>query len=324
MSMPFSPTARKATFLLAVGLMQPAANAEWQRDDTSLAWRSGTNVLWRFAFDPKMGKPFFHPLAGRDGFSLTNFRPPDHSWHYGLWFSWKYINQLNYWEESRETGRAEGATRWSQPVIETQPNGAATIRLDLTYANPSNRVDLTESRELKVSAPGRDGSFTIDWRAHFTAGIAGAVLDRTPMLGEPKGQTNGGYAGLGLRLPSAPLTMAVLCTTGLVTHFEGDRARPDAEAVACNFFDGKNFCGGIAIFSDPNNAGENAPWYIVDSGHMRFVCAAILAPKIRTLSAGEQMILHYRIAVHNDPWTVAGLKTGYAAWRLVKSAKGPE
>src|SRR5215831_180075 len=130
MIMPFSPAARKATFLLCLAAsLQPEARAEWQRDDTSIAWRSGTNILWQFTFDPKKGKPFFHPVVGRDGFSLTNFKPTDHPWHYGLWFSWKYINHVNYWEESRETGHAEGATRWNQPVIETQPDGVATIRL---------------------------------------------------------------------------------------------------------------------------------------------------------------------------------------------------
>ncbi len=294
--------------------MQTAVHADWKRGDTSIAWRSGTNVLWQFTFDPKKGKPFFHPLAGRGGFSLTNFKPADHPWHYGLWFSWKYINHVNYWEENRETGRADGTTRWSKPVIETQPDGAATIRLELTYVNSSNRVDLTEKRELKISTPGRDGSFTIDWHAQFTAGTAGAILDRTPMLGESKGQTNGGYAGLGLRLPSAPLTMSVLCSTGQVTHFEGDRARPDAGAVACNFTDGTKFVGGIAILSNPDNAGKDAPWYIVDSGQMRFVCAAILAPKIRTLAPGETMNLNYRIAVRNNPWTLTGLETQYTGW----------
>ena len=77
---------------LALGLFQPAALGEWQRDDKSLAWVSGTNVFWRFSFDPGKGKPFFHPLAPGGNTPLTNFRPADHPWHYALWFSWKYID----------------------------------------------------------------------------------------------------------------------------------------------------------------------------------------------------------------------------------------
>ena len=102
--------------------------------------------------------------------------------------------------------------------------------------------------------------------------------------------------------------MSVVCSTGLVTHFESDRARPNAAAVGCNFSDGTNFIGGIAIFSDPKNAGENAPWYLINSDKMRFACAAILAPKIRALKPGEKMSLHYRITVRREPWTPEDLE----------------
>jgi Methane oxygenase PmoA len=299
----------RAVFLLPIFLClyRQQVNANWQRDDTTIAWRVEANVLWQFSFDPAKGKPFFNPLTAGNGVSLTSFKPEDHPWHYGFWFSWKYINHVNYWEEDRATGKAEGATRWTTPEIKTQSDGAATIQFNVTYTNPSNRVDMTESRELKISAPRSDGSYTIDWRAKFTAGKAGAILDRTSMPGEPDGKVNGGYAGLGLRMASAPLTMSVMCSTGLVTHFESDRARPNAAAVGCNFSDGTNFVGGIAIFNDPKNIGDDA-WYLINSDKMRFVCAAILAPKILTLNPGEKMSLHYRITVRRQPWTPEALE----------------
>jgi hypothetical protein len=99
-----------------------------------------------------------------------------------------------------------------------------------------------------------------------------------------------------------------------VTHFESDRARPNAAAVGCNFTEGSKEIGGIAIFSAPGNAGENAPWYIINSEQFRFACAAILAPKIRTLAPGERMDLDYRIAVQPQAWTPNALQTSYAAW----------
>jgi len=289
-------------------MFHPKASAEWQRTDTTLAWREGSNAVWRFSFDPARGKTFFDPVCA-GGTALTNFKPEDHPWHYGLWFSWKYINKANYWEENRQTGKAEGATRWSAPTIETKPDGSAVIKLDVTYTHPSGRVDMTEHRELKISALTADGSYTIDWRADFTAGKEGAVLDRTPMPGEPDGKVNGGYAGLGLRMASPPLGFSVVSSAGPVDKFASDRARPSAPAIACNFTDGSRDVGGIAIFSDPINAGESAPWYIVNSREMRFACAAILAPKVRTLKAGEEMKLHYRIAVRTKAWTHEALQS---------------
>lgn len=293
--------------LLFAGLAALTARAEWQRDAKSLAWREGTNLLWRFSFDSTKGKTFFDPLT-ISGHALTNFKPEDHPWHYGLWFSWKYINHANYWEEDRATGKAEGATRWMPPLIETQPNGQATLKLILSYTHPSGRVDLMENRELKISAPQPDGSYTIDWQSAFKAGKEGAELDRTPMPGEPKGAVNGGYAGLGLRMAGAPLTFSVVCSTGRVDRFVSDRARPFAPALACNFSAGEKEVGGIAIFSDPLNAGENAAWYVVNSKEMRFACAAILAPQVRTLKAGEEMKLHYRLLVHPKSWTPEALQ----------------
>jgi hypothetical protein len=310
--------------LLAVSFLLLASflRAEFQQDDKSLAWQVDGKDVWRFSFDETKGKPFFHPVGVIGGPALTNFKPEDHPWHYGLWFSWKYINQTNYWEENRQTGRAQGRTAWSAPKIETKPDGSATIALDVTYTHPSGRVDLTEKRVLKVSAPDKDGGFTLDWTANFTAGADGAVLDRTAMPGEPDGRFNGGYAGLSIRMASAPLGISYLSTETTEPSFAQDRWRPSVPAVAFNFTDEGKVAGGIGFLSDPINAGDaNAPWYIVNSREMRFVCAAILAPKIRTVEAGGRFDLNYRIAFRQAPWTPDDLKAAHAKWMRSAGAK---
>lgn len=289
------------------------ARAEWARNETAIAWRRDGRDLWRFSFDPAKGKPFFHPITA-GGPAFTDFKPADHPWHYGLWFSWKYINEVNYWEESRQSGQAAGATRWSPPRIDAKPDGSAVIRLELTYRHPAGRVDLSERREIFISRPAEDGSYTIDWRARFTAGDQGAVLDRTPMPGEPKGRVNGGYAGLSIRMANAPLTIAFVSTDGPVTAFTSDRARPQAPALACNFREAGRDLGGVALFSAAANAGENAPWYLIHSAQMRFACAAILAPKPRTVPPRGEFDLHYRIALRPAAWTPAELRNAWTEW----------
>jgi hypothetical protein len=292
-----------------------AADTGWVRADTSIAWQNGASVVWRFTFDPKSGKPYFDPLGPAGGPSLTNFKPQDHPWHYGLWFSWKYINHVNYWEENRSTGKAEGLTSWTPPVIATTPDGGARIAMDVSYTNPDGRVDVTEHREIRVSAPDTNGGYSIDWRAHFVAGPAGAVLDRTPMPNEPGGQVNGGYAGLGARLPSAPLVMSVVTTDGPVTDFVNDRARPNAAAVGCNFSQDGATVGGLAILSDPANMGERAPWYLIDNPTMRFADPAVLAPAVKTLAPGQTWDLHYAVLLSRTAWTPERLRAAMAAWK---------
>jgi hypothetical protein len=288
------------------------ASAEWQQTPTTLAWKAKDQVVWQLTFDPAQGKPFFHPVTAGGGASITNFRPEDHPWHYGLWFSWKLINGVNYWEEDR-TGKSGGATRWSSPKIETRSDGSAVVRFELTYNHPSGRVDLTEARELRISAPKNDGSYFIDWESRFVAGPQGAVLDRTAMPGEPDGKYNGGYAGLSARLASAPTVVSFVTTDGLVTQFTTDRARPSVEAVAANLTENGKDVGALAILSAAANTAGRAPWYLI-RGDMRFACAAILAPKILTLPAGGEMKLSYRLAIQANAFTPESLKNAMATW----------
>jgi hypothetical protein len=309
--------------LLVLGLFQTGALGEWQRGGKSLAWVSGTKVFWRFSFDPSKGKPFFHPVAPGGNTPLTNFRPADHPWHYALWFSWKYITHpndarhVNYWEENSD-GNAQGNTRWDPPAIETQADGRATIRLRLSYVNPSGETDMTELRELQVSAPAADGGFSIDWLARFTAGDRDLVLDRTPMPGELGGQVNGGYAGLSARMVPLPVTMSVVTTAGPVEQFVSNRARPNAAAVACNFSNSSRDLGGLAFFTDPANTGGDAPWYIIDSRQMPFICQALLAPQPRSVPAHGEFTLRYRIGASPKAWTQAGLEAAQQEWLKTK------
>lgn len=297
-------------------MLDTSAHAQWQRTDHSIAWRSGTNVVWQFNFDPHKGKPYFHPLGLAGKPPLTNFKPEDHPWHYGLWFSWKYIdhpgaaNHVNYWEEDRATGRAQGRTLWTRPIIQTTPQGGATIQLDLAYVNPSNHVEMTERRNLTVSEPDTHGAYTIDWKAHFVAGDEPLVLDRLPMPGEPGGQINGGYGGLGFRMAALPLQVSMLCTDGAVTNFAGDRARPVAPAVGFNFTQDGKPVGSLAIYSDKTNTKETASWYLINAvkNTFRFACASILAPKPISLPAASQMELNYRIMIQPEPLSVVSLK----------------
>lgn len=296
--------------LLLLALGTATGRADWQRDDTTLAWRRGETPVWKFCFDPAEGKPHFSSLTAGAGTELAVVHPSDHYWHYGLWFSWKFINGVNYWEEPAPDHHAEGRTRWAAPKIETTPDGAATIRLSLTYARADGRVDLTEERILEIKAPLADGTYMIEWTGHFVAGVAGAVLDRTPLLGEPDGKVYGGYAGLGFRLPPAPLAMTVLTPEGALDHFESDRARPIAPAVACNFKSAAEDLGSVAVI---NIATKTTPdpfiqWYVVNGEQMRFACASILAPKPITLAPGAALDLHYRIIVQPSAWTPHGLR----------------
>ena len=92
--------------------------------------------------------PYFHPLRTTDGRLMTWDRPPDHLWHHGLWFSWKFINKINYWELDAKTGRPAGRTSWSNIRIATGRDLKARIDMDLAYRPAGEDVPVLRYRVL--------------------------------------------------------------------------------------------------------------------------------------------------------------------------------
>lgn len=294
--------------LLTLPAFLPAASAlaAWKRTADSVAWEAGGQTLWQFNHAASAGKPFFHPLRVQGSESLTTARPADHLWHYGLWFSWKFINGVNYWEEDA-AGRAQGATKWDAPEIATRDDGSAEIKLALRYVSTNNATVLTERRTLNVSAPAADGGVTIDWTATFTAGDAPLVLDRNPMPGEPGGKVNGGYGGFALRTAQVPAKTGYVTAEGPVTNYVSDRARPNSKAAACNVsLNGRT--DGVAILSHASNTGGEAPWYVSNSDKMRWFSPSLLAPKPIPMKAGESFTWKFRVITKAGAWTAEGLR----------------
>jgi len=72
------------------------AGLSWRQTDSSLALFNGGAVVWQLSYAKSEGQPYFHPLRLPDGMETAALRPADHPWHRGLWWSWKYINGVNY------------------------------------------------------------------------------------------------------------------------------------------------------------------------------------------------------------------------------------
>jgi hypothetical protein len=279
----------------------------WQRGSDSLALQAGKETIWQFNFATNQGKPFFHPLRVTGGHSLTALKPSDHPWHYGLWFSWKYINGVNYWEEDKKTGRAQGLTIWDKPEISTHPDGSAQIKMTLRYLSVSNAVLMTEQRLIEISATQADGGVTIDWKGQFTVNDQPLLLDRTHMPGEPNGAVNGGYAGFSLRAAQSPAQCQFVTIEGPVEKFESDRARPNSTAAACNITQNGR-TDGVAILSYSSNLGGDSPWYIINSAAMHWFSPALLAPAPKNLKPHQHFTWQFRVMTTASAWTPEQLR----------------
>jgi type 1 glutamine amidotransferase len=296
-----------------VGPMTGRTEKAWrweEEKDGSLALVGPAGPLWRFLYGADLDVPYFHPLNTVDGRTLTWDRPPDHIWHHGLWFSWKYINKVNYWEVDAKSGRPAGRTSWENVKVAAGGDDRARITMDLAYRPAGEAVPvLTEKRTIDVASPGSDGVYLIDWTAVFTAART-VALDRTPLPGEPDGQVWGGYAGLSLRLTGSLGERQAMTNDGPVIEMPDDRYRGRHDAVDYSgLLDGCT--AGVAICDHPQNAGAPTPWYIIRSAEMSFFAPAIICYSPMTLQPGERLTLRYRVLVHPGRWDAARLRKEY-------------
>ena len=275
----------------------------WQQGKDFFALHRGGDVLWRFRFDERAGKPYFDHLAPVGvPTNLLALRPADHPWHYGLWLSWKYINMTNFWEEDRRTGRSAGTTAWDKPTLVKGQDMAATIRLDLRYHLPGKPPLLTETREIRIAPPRPDGAIQIDWRSVLTAGNETVTLDCTPTPDRPGGRINGGYAGLSARLALGLGQRQILGTGNEPYGFKRNRHRSRRSALDFSgILEGQAV--GLAIFDHPANPVHPTPWYVVRSKQMTFFTPALLAAGPRTLDSGDSLTLTWRILAHRGRMT---------------------
>ena len=286
----------------AIGAEQPPLG--WIESESSVALVRGQNVLWQFNYDPNQDLCYFHPVSTDGSRVLTWNEPADHAWHHGLWFSWKYINGVNYWEHDRKTGKPAGRTRTTNVQVETREDHSARISLNLAYHPAGDReVVLSEQRRIEISAPNSQGEYRLDWTSEFTAGPREVKLDRTP----PKAQSWGGYAGLSVRFAEELSERQVSSDSGPIEFGPGDRHRSRATSM--------DYSGvldsvpvGLAMLDHPENPRHPTPWYVIRGSVMGYINAALLNDEPLTLESGEGMTLRYRVIVHPNRWDAARLQ----------------
>ena len=291
----------------------------WDRQPDSLALRQGGQMVWRFNFGTNETKPSFHPLAVAvaGGPVLSAYRPKDHPWHRGLWFSWKYINKVNYWEEDKKTGLPEGKTEWRAPLVEAHPDFSARFVLDLDYHPTNGPVVLSEHRVITASPPDESGAYHLDWDMTFRALAEKVLLDRAPPVDANGVNRSGGYAGLGMRGAEDLLDAQVVTSDGPV-KYENHRFRGKAPALDFSGSVGGR-TGGVAFLDNGANLNSPTPWYVINSPPMYYISPAVITYQPKTLKAGETLALRYRVVVHPGRWTPEQLRRAAEAYSNSRS-----
>ena len=187
----------------------------------------GGKVCWTYNPTSGEGKPYFHPLAvPGTGEALTWFRPEDHTWHIGLWFTWKFVNGVNFWEPDKDAER-----KVLSHMEACDAEKVFLARATLAYIAKGQEA-LREERVVRVVTQ-PNGDYTIEWDATFTAQNGAVKLDCTPAKTDANGiWASGGYAGLMWRFaPNPPGTYRFTDAEGRTDARTCGHASPWIEAA---------------------------------------------------------------------------------------------
>lgn len=256
---------------------------------------------WRYVYGGKP-KPYFHPLCTPAGHCLTLFEPHDHVWHRGLWYTIKFINDDNFWEEREPFGTQQTAL---PPSVEHGPEGRITLRSRLAWLRPDNGPAVFHEQRQIGYVPLDAQSYALDMQTSLTA-QADLTLDRTPFT------TWGGYGGLIVRGNRNWQETRLLFPDGSTSD------RPvgipaDWCDLAGKIDGGPEQTAGIAIFDHPDNPRHPTPWYgATGAGH--YFNAAFLFHEPMSVASGATLSFRYRVLVHDQIWEVARLQAAYEAY----------
>jgi hypothetical protein len=270
---------------------------------------------WRYAYGARK-RPFVHPLATPAGHVLTRNAPEDHPWHHGLWFTIKFVNGENFWEEYDSYGvlRHRGVPAVDRDGNRTRLDG------DLDWIRPDREtVALREHRSI-THVPLADDAYAIDLDTTLVP-ATDVVLDRTPFT------TWGGYSGLAFRgrgdfhdtrllLADGSTHERVLGVPSPWLDLSGSVGGDDGDAPA-----------GIAVLDAPGNASHPVPWYgstradtYGDEGWSNFFNAAFLWDGPIEVAAHRPLRFAYRVIVHDGIWSEDRVAREHAAY-LVEQAE---
>ena len=266
----------------------------WEESDTTFALLNHKETVWQFNYKDRFDRPYFHPLSVNNTL-ISCVSPPDHPHHLGLWFCWKYINHVNYWEylngyNTAKTGyKTEGVTEIMDSRIVRNPDYTADIRLSINYHPLKGETVMTEERTYHMSVPAKDGSYYIDEDHLFKVLADSVVLDRTPPAIRG-GRIQGGYAGISIRF-SQDFTAPVFKS-----------AVDSAQCKKCDwqYYGFESLTGkkvGIKIEQDPQYRSARNTWYIINDPIYPFYyfSPAVIFDSPVVLKKGTNWRLKYRI-----------------------------
>lgn len=242
----------------------------------------GTERL-RWHFGPSYPRPFFYPLAGPSGSSLTRMGhpgAPNHDHHRSVWFAHEKVVGVDFWSDA-----TPARIRQKSWLVCQDGDDEAALAVLLGWYDGHDPRELLEQELVAGVRPGPDGETFVELQATFRPTAASLEF----------GKTNFGF-------------LAVRVAKNLSAHFGGGTITSSEGAVGEEAIFGKparwmDYSGpvpggtteGIAYFDHPSNPGHPSRWHVRADGWM--AASACLRGPLTTARA-RPLVLRYLLHAH--------------------------
>jgi hypothetical protein len=253
---------------------------------------------YRFATDEKY--PFFFPVNGPSGASVTSMRNGKYPHHSSLFFGCDKVNGGNYWQDVLEAGQivSEG------PVI-VKGSGSEIVITDVCHwMRPGAEEPFSDTRRIAISTP------EVNVRQIDVEILLEALIDVTI------GKTNHSFFSVRMDPDLAPVMGGTMINAEGRSGEKDTFGQPSAWMV-CSAQRTAGIVEGVALLQHPANRWAPSPWFTRDYGFMS--PTPLFWPVDGTatrLAKGEKLLLRYRVLVfagEPDRVDLARRFTAYAA-----------
>jgi hypothetical protein len=276
----------------------------------------------RWHASPRSPRPFFFPLVGPSGRSVTRMghpADPTHDHHRSFWWGHHDVAGVSFWQE-RPRG-ADASPLASGPQIRQESwvhyqDGAEeagfVVRIGWFDAH---KVRLVQQEMIAVYRPLPGDESWLELQTTFTP-----ALDVLPL-----GKTNFGF--LGLRVAAS---VSAHYGGGVLTNSEGARGEAAIFAKQARWVDysgptsGPTGAEGVTWFDHPTNPRHPTPWHVRDDGWMS---AAFCLNDGYELRKAQPLVLRYGFHVHAGVYDAgradkrAVAFAAAPAWELAKAQR---
>ncbi len=250
----------------------------------------------RWHFGAHYPRPFFYPLVGPSGTSLTRMGhpgAPNHDHHRSVWFAHAKVLGIDFWSDN-----TEARIRQKHWLCYEDGNDEAAMAVSIGWYDGHDPAELIEQELIAIVQPGEDGETFLEVQATFRP--------RAEML--ELGQTNFGFFAV-----RVAKSISAHFGGGQITSSEGGRGEPEIFGKPARWMDysgpvpaaSKNRSNppqsvteGITYFDHPSNPTHPSRWHVREDGWMG---ASICREKPILLQRQSPLVVRYLLHAHAGP-----------------------